>query len=126
VDIKFANNSFVIPSSAYGEISELAAFLRRAPELQVIIEGHTSQVGSAELNQTLSENRAEAVVSMLINDFNIAEQRLTAVGFGFQQLVQSGDSEYAHSANRRIAAELSQTYQSDDMKWTIYTVDQVQ
>jgi len=126
VDIKFANNSFVIPSSAYPEIRALAAFIDRNPKLQVIIKGHASHVGSAQLNDTLSENRAKAVVSTLSNEFNIPEHRLSAIGYGFDRLKETGETEIAHAANRRIAAELSQTTLSDDMKWTIYTVDQVQ
>jgi outer membrane protein OmpA-like peptidoglycan-associated protein len=126
VDIKFANNSFTIPSEASDEVSELAEFIVRNPKLQVLIEGHTSQVGSVLLNKTLSVNRAKAIMSTLVNDFDIAEQRLTAIGYGFKQLKESGETEYAHSVNRRIEAQLSQSYESDDMKWTIYTVDQVQ
>lgn len=126
VDIKFAHNSFTIPGSAYAEIGDLAAFVDRNRELQVLIEGHTSRLGSAQLNKTLSENRAKAVASVLINDFGISEQRISSIGYGFERLEDAGDTEEAHAANRRIIAELSHTTHGDDMKWTIYTVDQVQ
>jgi OOP family OmpA-OmpF porin len=126
LDIQFANDSYIIPSSAYAEIKELASFITANPELKVIIEGHTSQVGNREHNKTLSQQRAQAVVSMLSEDFNIAAERLDPIGYGFERPAETGDSEEAHAANRRIAAELSHTTQTDDMKWTIYTVDQVQ
>jgi len=124
VDIKFANNSFVIPSVAYEKIKELAAFLDKHQELRVIIEGHTSQVGDMELNQALSENRASGVAFVLVNDFNIASQRVSSVGYGFERLEEEGDTPEAHAINRRIMADLTHTKHIDDMKWTIYTVDQ--
>jgi OOP family OmpA-OmpF porin len=124
IDIKFANNSSTIPSPAYGRIKELAEFLDKNQDLQVVIEGHTSNVGGEELNQKLSENRAKAIAFVLVNDFNIAEERVASVGYGFAQLEELGDTAEAHALNRRIIAELSRTDHIDNMKWTIYTVDQ--
>jgi outer membrane protein OmpA-like peptidoglycan-associated protein len=124
VDIKFTNNSYDIPTSALPKIQQLASFLKKNTTLQVLIEGHTSKVGSAELNQILSINRAKAVESILVNDFKIANERVSSQGFGFERLADLGDTETAHANNRRIMAELSKTVHVDDMIWTIYTVDQ--
>ncbi len=126
VDIKFANNSYSIPLSALPEIQELARFLEQKPELRVIIDGHTSKIGTAELNQILSDERAKAVASVLVNDFNIATERISSIGYGFDRLADFADSAAAHANNRRIMVELSETVSVDNMMWTIYTVDQVQ
>jgi OOP family OmpA-OmpF porin len=126
IDIKFANNSYTIPPSAISEINALAKFLEQRPELRVLIEGHTSKVGAEHLNQTLSVNRAKSVVSVLVNDFNIATERVSSIGYGFNRLADFANNEAAHTTNRRILVELSETVIVDDMKWTIYTVDQVQ
>jgi OOP family OmpA-OmpF porin len=126
VDIKFANNSYSIPTSAFPKIQELARFMEQRPELRVRIEGHTSKTGTAELNQTLSNKRAKAVVSVLVNDFSIATERVSSIGYGFDRLANSADTAVAHAINRRIMAELSETVSVDDMMWTIYTVDQAQ
>ena len=123
VDIKFANNSYSIPPSAISEIQALARFLEQRPELRVIIKGHTSKVGAAELNQTLSIERAESVVSVLVNDFNIATERVSSIGYGFDRLANSADTTAAHANNRRVTARLSATVSVDNMKWTIYTLD---
>lgn len=122
VDIKFENNSYSLPSSAYEKIRELAVFLEKNQELQVNIEGHTSKVGKADLNQRLSENRAKAVALVLANDFNIATERVSSIGYGFDKLVEEGETPEAHAINRRIMVELTHTQYIDDMKWTIYTV----
>jgi OOP family OmpA-OmpF porin len=123
VDIKFANNSYNIPPSAIFEIQALATFIEQRPELRVIIEGHTSKVGSAELNKTLSVERAKSVASVLVNDFNITTERISSIGYGFEKLADFADNEKAHATNRRILAEFNETVTVDDMKWTIYTVD---
>lgn len=126
VDIKFAHDSFSIPPSAFPEIQRLATFLENNQELQVLIEGHTSKVGSEDLNQKLSSDRAKAVVSVLVNDFNIATERVSSIGYGFDRLADLADTDIAHANNRRIMAELSKTVSVDEMMWTIYTVDQIQ
>ncbi|XQW84332.1 OmpA family protein [Thalassotalea piscium] len=123
VDIKFPNNSFIVPAAAYPEVKKLADFLNAHQDISVVIEGHTSKVGNVELNQVLSENRAKAVMDILINDYQVSPSRLSSVGYGFSRLAQEGDSERAHAANRRIMAELSNNTSVDILKWTIYTVD---
>jgi len=123
LDIKFANNSSTIPNSAYAKIKELAEFLEKYPTLNVMVEGHTSKVGSVELNQTLSENRASAIAFVLVNDFNISDKRVSSIGYGFERLLDDGETEFANSTNRRIMADITSSGQIDVMKWTIYSVD---
>ena len=124
IDIRFEHNSFIIPSSAYGEIKKLAEFLEKHQDLNILIEGHTSKVGSEKLNKTLSDNRANAVVFVLVNDFNIDSERVSAIGYGFDRLQEEGDTEEAHAANRRIMGKLTHTEHIDTLKWTIYSVDE--
>ena len=87
------------------------------------IEGHTSIRGKAELNKTLSQNRAQAIKDILITQFNIAADRIEPIGYGFEKLLLEGDDEYIHARNRRIVAEISSDRSFTDMKWTIYSVD---
>lgn len=124
IDIKFEHNSYEIPASAYVEIRKLANFLEKYPEVNILIEGHTSKVGTRALNQTLSNNRAQAVALVLATDFSIDQHRISSVGYGYEQLEVEGNTEHAHAANRRIMAEISHTESIDELKWTIYTVDQ--
>jgi len=126
LDIKFANNSSEIPVSDYGQIEQVANFLEKYPNSQVIIEGHTSKVGSAVLNQQLSEQRALALAAVLVNEFSISQSRVATVGYGFSRPKSFGDSDEDHAINRRIVAELSGKRQVNDMIWTIYTVDDIE
>jgi len=126
LDIKFENNSAVIPAGGYSQIQNVANFLGQYPNTEVIIEGHTSKVGSAELNQKLSEQRAAALAAALVNEFNIEQVRVSTVGYGFSRPKDNSESDEAHAINRRIVAELSGDRQVSDMIWTIYTVDQTE
>lgn len=126
VDIKFANDSYMLPNSAIPKIQQVAEMLSEKQDLKVLIEGHTSKVGSAAHNQILSENRAKAVESVLVKDYKISPERVSSIGYSFDRLADTRDTEEAHETNRRIVAELSKTVSKDEMRWTIYTVDQVQ
>lgn len=124
IDIKFANNSYEIPNAAYSEIEKLAEVLEKYPSVNVIVEGHTSKVGSTVLNQILSDKRAQSVALVLENNFNIDKNRISSFGYGFERRAVIDDTEQAHIANRRIMAEISYTESIDELKWTIYTVDE--
>jgi len=121
--VNFANNSAVISPRYFADIRALSDFMQRYPDLSVIIEGHSSRQGSAALNMDLSQRRAQAVMDLLINKFGVSTSRVSAIGYGFERLLDEGNNSYAHQRNRRIVAELSGDNLVKDMKWTIYSVD---
>lgn len=86
-------------------ISELAAILRRCPDTAVEIGGHTDNQGREELNERLSQNRADAVLDALVAQ-GIALGRLEARGYGEHQPVASNDTPEGRARNRRIAFQL--------------------
>ena len=74
----------------------------------------------------LSLKRAQHVADILISKFNIPSQKITIIGYGSERLLDISDTEFAHSSNRRILAKITTTKQiSTDMKWTIYSVDEL-
>nr|WP_022940859.1 OmpA family protein [Psychromonas hadalis] len=122
--VNFKTNSYVVAPSYFPEVEELADFMKQYSETDVTIEGHTSIRGNKELNETLSQNRAEAIKKILIDKFSIDESRITAIGYGFSRLLLEGSDEYIHARNRRIVAEISSEKTIVDQKWTIYSVDE--
>ncbi|MEH6454320.1 MAG: OmpA family protein, partial [Psychromonas sp.] len=94
------------------------------PEATLVIEGHTSSRGSKQINDSLSQSRAEAVKAILVNNYAIAESRIDAVGYGFSRVLLEGDDEYIHARNRRIVAEISSEEKVNNKKWNIYSVDE--
>lgn len=123
LEVNFDTNSYVVKKEYFAEIKKLADFMTDFPQTVVTIEGHTSIRGSATLNQKLSENRAIAIKKLLTSRFNIAAERITAIGYGFEKLLLEGDDEYIHARNRRIVAEISSDKSFINMKWNIYSVD---
>jgi outer membrane protein OmpA-like peptidoglycan-associated protein len=66
------------------------------------IEGHTDNVGSREENLSLSQRRAEAVVSYLTSQYNVAPARLEAVGMGQEQPLVETAPQTPEARNRRV------------------------
>lgn len=109
LNVAFENNSSQLKASMMNDIQRLADFMKEYQNTNVVIEGHSSAVGSAEYNLMLSQKRADAIKKVLVNKFNIAANRLTATGFGESQLIAQGSSKAANIANRRVVAKIETT-----------------
>jgi outer membrane protein OmpA-like peptidoglycan-associated protein len=93
--------STIKPESAQA-IGEIAKLLTADPSLKVFVVGHTDNVGGADSNIKLSQDRAEAVLQALIRDHGIAPARLRASGCGPFAPVASNDTEEGRAKNRRV------------------------
>jgi OOP family OmpA-OmpF porin len=71
-------------------------------EFRFRIEGHTDNVGSREENLSLSQKRAEAVVSYLTSQYNVAPARLEAVGMGQERPLIDTPPQTPEARNRRV------------------------
>ena len=81
-DLYFDFNSETIREESEPTLREIAEVLRRNPDWQLSIEGHTDDVASDQYNLDLSARRAAAVKAALGSQFGIAGTRLTTAGFG--------------------------------------------
>ena len=68
----------------------------------MIIEGHTDSYGGDELNQRLSQERAESVQLYMVNAMRIQSYRLIATGYGETHPVANNETESGRAKNRRI------------------------
>ncbi len=101
----FDNDKSAIKNQYKPEIAKVAEKMREYPNSTARVEGHASKTGpSARYNQRLSEARAVAVKSMLTNEFGIAPNRLSTVGYGYDQPIASNDTEEGRAMNRRVYA----------------------
>ena len=82
------------------ELQKLIDFLNLNKTLIIEIEGHTDNVGSEEMNQKLSESRAEEVYMYLI-DHGIDEQRMKYSGYGLTRPISSNETDEGRALNRR-------------------------
>jgi outer membrane protein OmpA-like peptidoglycan-associated protein len=101
-EIHFATGSAEILPDSEPVLEEIAGVLRDDPGLELIIEGHTDDVGGAEMNLDLSRRRADAVKRWLVDRRGIAEVRLTTAGYGLTRPAAGNDSEEGRARNRRV------------------------
>lgn len=85
-------------------LHDLAKLMKQYPEMRLRIEGHTSAEGDAKLNQKLSEARAQAAVTFLVEHEGIDAGRLQAEGFGSSKLKNTEDP--MAPENRRTEFEI--------------------
>ncbi len=100
--ITLKTRSFTLRPVAMPTITQIAVALKRAPSLNVIIEGHTDGSGSDVYNLDLSEKRAQAVANALINFHGIERSRLTPLGIGEAQPIAANDTDAGRQENRRV------------------------
>lgn len=96
----FGSGQSNLRPEARANLGRIVEFLQRNSG-PVQIEGHTDNRGSANLNQVLSQKRAEAVRQALIED-GIDGSRMSAVGRGMDQPVADNGSAEGRSRNRRV------------------------
>ncbi|RDI11859.1 OmpA family protein [Flavobacterium sp. AG291] len=86
-------------------LEAMNAIFKEYPHAKFILEGHTDSDGSNALNQTLSENRAAAVKTWLV-EHGIAADRLRSVGFGETKPIASNKTAKGKAQNRRVEVKL--------------------
>jgi OOP family OmpA-OmpF porin len=92
---------FIMPSN-YTLLSKVQRAIRTFGEPNIIIEGHTDSTGSDELNEHLSQQRAEAVRAYFVANGTLAGERIAAVGYGSKRPLASNATVTGRAINRRI------------------------
>lgn len=82
------------------ELERLTKLLNDVPTLKIEISGHTDSKGADDYNKKLSNNRAKSVVDYLVSK-GIAADRLTFVGYGEEQAIDTNDTDEGRQMNRR-------------------------
>ncbi len=100
-DILFEFGKNVLLPGAKGTIDRLVEFLTKYPNRDVVIEGHTDNVGSDTYNLGLSQRRADAVRDSLTSK-GISKDRITATGYGESRPVASNATPAGRQQNRRV------------------------
>ena len=99
--INFDTGRATVKPESVGSIDQIAGLLKAAPTLKVSIEGHTDNIGMAESNKKLSEDRAKAVMAAVVAE-GIASDRLSSMGRGQDHPVADNRKEEGRALNRRV------------------------
>lgn len=104
LEVLFETDKAVVRPEYYSKITELSEFMKQYPNTVVSIEGHTDSRASERYNQALSQRRVNAVKEVLITQFGVQADRLSAVGYGESQPRASNDTVEGRQLNRRVVA----------------------
>ncbi len=100
--ILFATGKADLQPESRPVLKEIATTLREHPDLRVLIEGHTDNVGGAAANLKLSDARAAAVKAALVGQFGIAADRITTRGLGDTNPAAPNTTAEGRAQNRRV------------------------
>ena len=100
-DVTFATGSANVRPDLANDIQSIAANLITFPNSNIEVVGHTDNVGAAAMNQDLSERRAYAVSSILLNS-GVPANRVVTYGKGLTQPIASNATESGRAQNRRV------------------------
>jgi large repetitive protein len=91
-----------IKSESHAVLDAVVTIMEKYPSVKLVeVQGHTDKQGSDSSNKKLSQRRADAVMMYLAKK-GIDKKRLTAVGYGEEQLVDTAETDEAHAKNRRV------------------------
>jgi outer membrane protein OmpA-like peptidoglycan-associated protein len=105
-DVLFDTGKYTLRPGAREKLAKVSGIILAHPGLKLEVEGHTDSVGGDAYNQTLSENRANAVRQYLINE-GLNGGNVTAKGFGKTMPVASNDTAAGRQQNRRVELVVS-------------------
>jgi OmpA-OmpF porin, OOP family len=90
----------LVPGST-GTVDSVAAVLKDHPTTEIVLEGHTDNVGDAATNQRLSQQRADAIKAALAAR-GVAAERISTAGIGQDRPLTSNDTDEGRAQNRRV------------------------
>jgi outer membrane protein OmpA-like peptidoglycan-associated protein len=102
VGLSFDSGASQIKPKNFELLAKVEKSIDVFPRSELTIEGHTDSHGGDELNQKLSQARAESVKQYMVNAMRIPTYRLIATGYGETRPVASNETEAGRARNRRI------------------------
>ncbi len=100
-NITFATNSADLNAQFFKVLDGVDLVLKEYDKTMIEVAGHTDSTGSLQLNQSLSERRAQAVASYLTSK-GLASKRIITVGAGPSHPIASNDTPEGRQQNRRV------------------------
>ena len=96
----FATNESVLTTRSRDTLRKQAAWLRKNPDINIVLEGHADERGTREYNLALGERRANSAKDYLMT-YGISASRISVISYGKERPVGSGSNPLAWSKNRR-------------------------
>lgn len=97
----FPQGKAIIDPKSFGELDEVAQMMKENSKMEIQLEGHTDNQGSAKANLKLSEDRVEAVKKYLVSK-GISKDRVKTKAYGGSQPLPNEMTQEARAKNRRV------------------------
>jgi outer membrane protein OmpA-like peptidoglycan-associated protein len=101
-DILFDVGKATLTTDLKTSLAKIAGILTIYKDANVLVEGHTDNVGGEDYNQKLSEKRAQNVMAFMVNPGGIAQARLSSQGHGFSKPIADNATKEGRQKNRRV------------------------
>lgn len=111
--VTFTPGSEIPEKSAENILREIALIAAQCPDAQLVITGHTDNIGDAEANLALSEKRADAVAGVL-QQFGLDRFRVRTVGKGESEPIADNNTATGRERNRRMEFRFDQPRQGNE------------
>jgi outer membrane protein OmpA-like peptidoglycan-associated protein len=99
--VLFDFNSSKVNPTVNDNLVKFAETLKQYPDTEILVAGHTDNVGTEQYNMNLSQQRANAVANVLKTN-NVTRNRLTILGYGEKNPVADNTAESGREQNRRV------------------------
>jgi len=106
-NVRFASGSAEIQPRYYSDLDNVIKVLKKNPGVEVVIEGHTDSQGPEELNEELSEKRAQSVMNYLVEN-GVNADRISAKGHGESRPIADNETAAGRAKNRRIEIQVKE------------------
>lgn len=103
--VLFEFGKAALTQASRAELDRMAGVFGRYPDTDIIIDGHTDDVGSDQINQTLSEKRAASVADYLAGK-DIPRYRMRTTGYGESRPVATNGTDAGRAQNRRVEVSI--------------------
>lgn len=104
--VQFVTGSAQLTKAAMAELDKGAEILKVHPKINISIEGHTDNTGTAAGNERLSQKRADAVKAYLVNK-GIDANRMVTTGYGQTKPIADNKTAAGRAANRRVEFKIA-------------------
>ncbi|WPP49548.1 OmpA family protein [Catalinimonas niigatensis] len=101
-NMKFDNGKAELKTSMFADLDKIIDFLLDNPDFTLKIEGHTDSDGDPQLNLDLSQRRADAIKSYLVEFGKLDPSRIEAIGYGSAKPIVEEKTEQDKQLNRRV------------------------
>jgi OmpA-OmpF porin, OOP family len=99
--INFDIGKSTVKPESFPIVDQISNYLKEHPQMKILIEGHTDNTGSDEVNQKLSETRAESIKTEIVKR-GVDASRMETQGFGSSKPIADSKTAAGRTQNRRV------------------------